>query len=693
MPSLAPKTPRSSRRARSQADLDNEWAADLMRTTEEEMSAPEAPPEPLHPIDIAAVALVDALFERTSGLLDAARQPGTVICVQVASGLWVNPVASAWRDFVWGPTEHSFLDGDDLYVKNDDPKAYKACEFTRDGLGRLTPAEGNQSVQAALRLGLPIVGFASDPVKHLPADMMRVVEWSVSTPTIDAEILTRIITNICGAEPSERLPDQLIPYLCESDLNLAIRPRQTPDEYVAKLTDLVQQRPAAEKRMAGVPTLTLHDIGGMSEAVQWGYQLAQDLEDYRAGKIGWNDVDPGVLLVGPPGTGKTTFAKALAGSCGVPVVPGSLAEWQAAGHLGDLLKAMRGAFRRARETAPCILFIDEIDAFGARAEFSGSNRDYSVQVVVALLEELDGIQAREGVVVVAACNDGGGLDPALIRSGRLDRTIQIPLPDEAALAAIFRIHLKKEMLGADLHIAARKAIGRTGADITKWVRGARRRARNARRPMAMDDLLLEIRRDSPPPLSDAMRHRAAIHECGHALITALDSPGALIGVTLEQTPTSAGSTSSMRFSDPAESTAAGVIKALRQCLAGRAAEEVALGAPSGGAGGSSGSDLARATTIAVTSLAMLGVGPDSLTWLGEVSPESVPGFLTMHPLIATRVDAMLRAAYESALETIRPRRELLIRLADFLDDQTTLSGAMVEAIIYEAELVDTGMVR
>lgn len=240
----------------------------------------------------------------------------------------------------------------------------------------------------------------------------------------------------------------------------------------------------------------------------WG-KLKLTPRAYRAGRLPWSAIDRGVLVFGPPDTGKTSFARALAASCGVPFILGSLGEWQAAGHLGDLLRAMRATFSRARASAPAILFIDEIDSFGDRASFSHGNRDYSIQVVNGLLELLDGAGGREGVVVVGACNHPDRLDPAIVRSGRLDRRIHIPLPDQAALRQIIRHHLGTDLADVDLADAAKAAVGASGADVERWVRGARRRTRTSNRPMVIKDLLAEVRGNySPLPPEHPPAHRA-----------------------------------------------------------------------------------------------------------------------------------------------------------------------------------------
>jgi cell division protease FtsH len=190
--------------------------------------------------------------------------------------------------------------------------------------------------------------------------------------------------------------------------------------------------------------LLVETLAGYGEARAWALDLKDDLELWRAGKLAWSDMSSKMLLSGPPGTGKTTFARALCNSLQVPMLATSLSTMLEPGYLGDVLKSMSAAFEIAREHAPSILFLDELDNIGRRVT-GGKDSDYWNSLINRMLELLDGAGRTEGVIVVAATNHPERIDPALLRSGRLETRIEIQPPDVTALAGILEHHLGNDL--------------------------------------------------------------------------------------------------------------------------------------------------------------------------------------------------------------------------------------------------------
>ena len=282
-----------------------------------------------------------------------------------------------------------------------------------------------------------------------------------------------------------------------------------------------EEKPKAEKVKNGVEILhptspKLDDLAGYGKAADWCRDLIFDLNSYRAGDLGWSGVDKGGLVVGPPGTGKPLLAQALAASSGLPLIATSFAQWTSngRGYQGDTIKAMRQVFEAAAGIAPVILFIDEIVAIPARGT-SDRHDDYWRPIFTGLLELMDGTSRTEGVVVIAACNHADGLDPALVRSGRVDRRFDIGMPDEAALSTIIRYHVPEASPDDIAPIATALAGTVSGADIARIAREAKRSARRQKREVTGAEILAAALPAETRPRD--VLWRTAVHEAGHAV--------------------------------------------------------------------------------------------------------------------------------------------------------------------------------
>ena len=337
---------------------------------------------------------------------------------------------------------------------------------------------------------------------------------------LSREVLVAHFAHSHGLGPDEEAairatlpPDRLLSTLSSTALLLALRAPQ-PRAVAARLTRLTTP--------AQTSGPNLKTMRGDSPALTAARRLVVDLQDWQAGRTRWADLSRSLLIYGPPGTGKTWLARAMGNSAGIAMVTGSLAEWQAAGHLGDLLHAMRAAFAEARRQAPALLFIDEIDAIGSREGGDQHGSSYRTQVINGFLAEMDSIAREEGVIVVGACNDPSRIDPAVLRPGRFDLRISVPLPDSSAIQGILTHHLGSLFQEDELTSLARACTGQSAAAIDAAIRAARVETRHGGQALT-PELIRQQLGLSDCPASDALDRRIALHECGHALVaTALD---------------------------------------------------------------------------------------------------------------------------------------------------------------------------
>lgn len=426
------------------------------------------------------------------------------------------------------------------------------------------------------------------------------------------------------------------------------------------------RRLAASAPVRGSVALTLDDLsledGPVRDAAT---RLVVDMAGWRAGRVAWSEMTRSLLIHGAPGTGKTWLARAIAGSAGLPLIAASLGDWQAAGHLGDLLREMRATFARARTAAPCVLFLDELDAAGSRGSDDRHASTYRAQVIAGLLEQLDGVLGLEGVLVLAATNDPGAIDPALRRPGRLDRTLALRLPGRAGLQAILTRQLGCSLPPEALDDLSRRAIGQSPAEIDAALREARSLARAAGRGITAADIAGALGLGLEAP---GLMRRMAVHEAGHAVaFHCLRQAGALAG---RITAARIGATGGLvAIEEQAGTPTRAGLEARITCrLAGRAAEALVLGAPGTGAGGDAGSDLALATGLALQLELSWGLG-GGLTW--HANPMAR---LAADPHLRDRVEAHLQRGHGRATVLLKESRPRLDALAARLEAERVIEG-------------------
>ncbi len=398
-----------------------------------------------------------------------------------------------------------------------------------------------------------------------------------------------------------------------------------------------------------------------SPVVQAARRVVADFGAWRRGEIGWSDFSHSLLLYGPPGTGKTWLARAMGNSAGIAFVTGSFAEWQAAGHLGDMLREMRRTFAMARRAAPAILFIDEIDAMGSRTDNDRHNQNYRTQVINGFLGEMNAIATEPGVVVVGACNHVDRIDPAVTRAGRFDLKFQVPMPDAAAILAVLRQHLKVGVPANALELLARQAVGHSLASIDAAIRAARSEGRHIGKPLDLAMLRDQLRL-APEEEGREVLWRYAVHEAGHTVVSAALRLGTIKRMSISLSGGEVASRPEIGHGVLTE-----IENEICHDLAGRAAEALIFGEVSGGAGGSVASDLSQATRRALMIETNWGLGDLGPIWMP--APETV---LLTDEALRNRVRARMEAAEERALAILTTHQANLISLAETLLEKRSM---------------------
>ncbi len=442
--------------------------------------------------------------------------------------------------------------------------------------------------------------------------------------------------------------------------------------------------------------VTFKDVAGTDEAKEELQEIIEFLKDpQKFQKLGGR-IPKGVLLVGPPGTGKTLLARAIAGEANVPFFSISGSDFVEM-FVGVGASRVRDLFEQGKKNAPCIIFIDEIDAVGRhRGAGLGGGHDEREQTLNALLVEMDGFESNEGVILIAATNRPDVLDPALLRPGRFDRRVVVARPDVKGREEILRVHTRKKPIAddVDLSIIARGTPGFSGADLESLANEAALWAARQNRKfilmadfeMAKDKVLMGVERKSLI-LSDEEKKNTAYHEAGHAIVAAM-TPGAdpVHKVTIIPRGMALGLTMQLPTDDKHSYTKEHLEGMLAVLMGGRTAEEMFLGHITTGAG----NDIERATDIArnmVCEWGMSELGPlafgkkEEAIFLGREIAQHRDFSEATAVDIDKEVKRIVNIAYESAKNIQNTHRDVLERIAQGLLEREVLDATEVRMLI------------
>ena len=431
------------------------------------------------------------------------------------------------------------------------------------------------------------------------------------------------------------------------------------------------------------------DVAGEDEAKE---NLAE-IVDYLHNPKKYTDVGAsmpkGVLLVGPPGTGKTMLAKAVAGEAGVPFFSMSGSEFVEM-FVGMGASKVRDLFKQAKEKAPCIVFIDEIDAIGQKRN-SGSGiggNDEREQTLNQLLTEMDGFESNNGVIILAATNRPESLDPALTRPGRFDRRVPVELPDLAGREAILKVHARKIKTAPDVdfHTIARMAAGTSGAELANIINEAALRAVRAGRTVVTEadleesiEVVIAGYQKKNAILSDQEKRVVAYHEIGHALVAALQTASAPVQkiTIIPRTSGALGYTMQVDTADKNLLTKEELENKIATLTGGRAAEEVAFGQITTGAS----NDIEQATKLARAMITRYGMNDDfDMVAFETVNNQYLGGDTSLacsaetQQAIDRKVVALVKAQHAKARQLLEEHRAALDRLAQYLYEKETITG-------------------
>ena len=432
------------------------------------------------------------------------------------------------------------------------------------------------------------------------------------------------------------------------------------------------------------------DVAGEDEAKELLSEIVDFLHDPEKYRQIGAKLPKGALLVGPPGTGKTLLAKAVAGEANVPFFSIAGSEFVEM-FVGRGAAKVRDLFKQANDKAPCIVFIDEIDTIGKKRDGQIGGNDEREQTLNQLLTEMDGFDGSKGVVVLAATNRPDSLDPALLRPGRFDRQVYVGYPDIKGREAILKVHARNKPLAEDVDLAelAKATGGFTGADLENLMNeAALLAARRQERFIRMQDLHEAVIKVIAGPekksrvVIERERRLTAYHEAGHAIVIhALETQDPVHQITIIPRGMAGGMTISLPREDVSFQSRQALTERIAVCLGGRAAEELALGDISTGAG----NDLQKATSIARNMVTRYGMservgnvvfdsGHDEI-FIGRSMAQAKNYSEEVAALIDEEVKALIDGAYARCKEILTGQRDALDFVADYLLQYETMDAA------------------
>ena len=431
------------------------------------------------------------------------------------------------------------------------------------------------------------------------------------------------------------------------------------------------------------------DVAGEDEAKESLAEVVDYLHNPDKYTQAGASMPKGILLVGPPGTGKTMLAKAVAGEAGVPFFSISGSEFVEM-FVGMGASKVRDLFRQAKEKAPCIVFIDEIDAIGQKRSSGGvsGGNDEREQTLNQLLTEMDGFEENTGVMILAATNRPESLDPALTRPGRFDRRVPVELPDLQGREAILKVHAKKIKTAEDVdfHTIARMAAGASGAELANIINEAALRAVRGNRVVVTEadleesiEVVIAGYQKKNAVLSDREKRVVAYHEIGHALVAALQTHSAPVQkiTIIPRTSGALGYTMQVDTGDKYLLTKEEIENKIATFTGGRAAEEIAFGQITTGAS----NDIEQATKLARAMIARYGMSEDfDMVAMETVQNQYLGGdaSLACAPETQREIDrqvvSLVKTQHEKAIKLLESHREALDRLAQYLYEKETITG-------------------